>query len=564
MLSSPSPVPVLIGLPNGLDLGGVTTWAVRLVRALAQRGHACTLITHPIPEGHTAAPDGLLRSLRVQPGISIIDAAHLPSLHAASGDLSPWLPLYRRTVERMAFLHRSPVAYFPNILGDAYALGAAITTTQPDLLRVIAWQHTDSDYDAALIRRYAPVLAGLVAIDPSHRDRFARLHPHLTAPTDRLVSIPHGVETPVAPPTLTAPRQPLPPRMQRPVHLIYTGRIEHRQKRIAALAYLSDELDRRAVSHRITIIGDGPARADLARLCLERPCIEMLPACSPEELVEHYRRADAFVLPSRYEGLCISRIEAAAQGCVPIVTHDRSGAAEGLTDGLSAVLVPAKSDDDEPTAARYLADAVQRFLASDARAMSVAAWEAARTRFSVEAHVSAVARLIRDAAAAPPRAWPASRPVAFSSAAANSDELASPSMDGASDAGSGSLGPGARAHLLRLLAALARADEPGASTAREPGPIALHGAGRHTVELAPVLAQSPIPIVAITDDDPARWGSRLFGWPVVSPSDARKLGVANVVISSYIHADSIWAKRAVYENAGIRVHRLYPEEATGR
>ncbi|MBX3385411.1 MAG: glycosyltransferase [Phycisphaeraceae bacterium] len=555
------PSPVLISLPNGLDLGGVTTWAVRLVRALADLGHPCTIIAHPIPTGHTPAPPTFLNPLRTHPRITLIDADHLPSLHTAGGDLSPWLPLYRRTVERLAFVYRSPVAYFPNILGDAYGLGAAIATTHPHLLRIIAWQHTDSDYDSALIRRYAPCLAGIVAIDRSHRDRLARLHPHLASPTpspsDRIVSIPHGVETPAAPP---AARSPLPPRLHRPVHLLYTGRVEHRQKRITALAYLCDELDRRAVPHRLTLIGDGPARADFARLCIERPSIELLPACAPDELVEHYRRADAFVLPSRYEGLCISRIEAAAQGCVPIVTHDRSGAADGLADGVSAVFVPARFDDDEPTAARHLADAVQRFLAADARAMSVAAWESTRTRFSMDAHAAAVARLIRDACAAPPRIWPASRAAAFS-APATTHGL--PASAGTVD-GSGSLGPNAHSRLFSLLTDLAGHDAaPGASTA-EPKPIALHGAGRHTIELAPVLAQSPVPIAAITDDDPSRWGSRLFGWPVVPPTDLPKLGVETVVISSYIHADSIWARRAVYENAGINVRRIYPDDPTGR
>lgn len=535
--------------------------------ALADRGHAVSLITHPIPPGHTPAPPSILPTRAGgsgHPRIRVIDATDrtLPSLHVAAGNLAPWLPIYRRAVERLNFIHRSPVIYLPNILGDSYGLGAALAATHPELLRMVAWQHTDSDYDAALIDRYAPCLSGIVAIDQAHRDTLARRYDSDRTLGDRIQCIPHGVEVPPAPPPARQPRALL------PVHLLYTGRIEHKQKRITALAYLSDELDRRAVPHRITIIGDGPARGDLARLCLERRSLELLPACSPEQLVEYYKRADAFVLPSRYEGLCISRIEAAAHGCVPIVTTDRSGAGEGLTDGVSAVFAAAKSDDDEPTAARHMADAVQRFLAADARAMAIAAWESARSGFSIEAHATAVARLFRQVAASPARAWPSSRSPAFSAVAGGAGPVGAGAVTD-----SGSLGPDAHARTLEVLKAIAERRNGGEEEVEGqerlwesglPGGIALHGAGQHTIELASVFARSPVPIVAVADDDPERWGSRLLGWPVVPPKGLAAMGVRDVVISSYIHGESIWAKRSVYENAGIRVSRIYPAAAESR
>src|SRR6185295_4482384 len=81
--------------------------------------------------------------------------------------------------------------------------------------------------------------------------------------------------------------------------------------------------------------------------------------------------------------------------------------------------------------------------------------------------------------------------------------------------------------------------------------IVLHGAGRHTIELAGTLAGSAAKIVAVTDDDPALWGGSLLGWPIVPPAKVRETGATDVVISSWIHADQIFARRAVYEHQGL-------------
>ena len=87
--------------------------------------------------------------------------------------------------------------------------------------------------------------------------------------------------------------------------------------------------------------------------------------------------------------------------------------------------------------------------------------------------------------------------------------------------------------------------------------VMLHGAGRHTIELASVLAASPVRIAGIVDDDPAKWGNALLGWSVNSPEDAISLGVTDLVISSWMHADAVYARRGTFESNGVRVHHLY-------
>jgi hypothetical protein len=85
-------------------------------------------------------------------------------------------------------------------------------------------------------------------------------------------------------------------------------------------------------------------------------------------------------------------------------------------------------------------------------------------------------------------------------------------------------------------------------------PILIHGAGRHTIDLAPLLVGSDVR--AIVDDDPARFGEKLLGWRIIGPFEAARTGATDVVISSAMHEEAIWKRRHVYEEQGLTVHRL--------
>ncbi len=112
--------------------------------------------------------------------------------------------------------------------------------------------------------------------------------------------------------------------------------------------------------------------------------------------------------------------------------------------------------------------------------------------------------------------------------------------------------PTARERMTAALAELAR------SGARR---VAVYGAGRHTELLADVLAASPVPVVAVIDDDPARAGGRCAGIEIIPPQAAGTAGVEAVVISSDAHEEQIWGRRGRLVDAGITVHRLYHRPA---
>ena len=63
------------------------------------------------------------------------------------------------------------------------------------------------------------------------------------------------------------------------------------------------------------------------------------------EKADHYRLADAFVMPSRGEGFGVVYLEALASG-VPVVAGTSDGSREALRDGALGVLVDPRSPDD--------------------------------------------------------------------------------------------------------------------------------------------------------------------------------------------------------------------------
>jgi len=506
--------PLLIALPHALSVGGVTTWAVRLINTLASRGHPAALLLHPY--------DGPQLTLSLHPSVQVFRPQNLPPFGDNPGDLSTYIRHYQHAIATLAAQYAQPVTLVPNTHGDCFGIAAALTRSEPNGLRVLGWQHSDIEYDARVLARYEPVISSFVAVS----DRIdSTLRSRLPARNADIHNIPYGVEVAA-----------LPPRRERrlgdPIRLIYTGRLEHHQKRILALIHMSDELTRRGINHRLTAVGNGPAAPEFLALAASRPPITHIPPQAPDRIAALLAASDAFVLPSRFEGLSVSMLEAMAAGCVPILARTDSGALQAITPGVNGLIADVATEADDKAAGLAMADAVQQLTHRDLAAMSHAAWHTAHTRYSLDLHVDRVTALTNAAAAAPARQWPANLNPAFS---------APPGAPG----GSGSVPADGPARLAALLNGLAGRR------------IILHGSGQHTLQLAPTLAASPATILAVTDDDRQRAGQRVLDYPIISPDQARATGATDVVISSWMHQDAIYARRDLYESQGLTVHRIY-------
>jgi glycosyltransferase involved in cell wall biosynthesis len=72
----------------------------------------------------------------------------------------------------------------------------------------------------------------------------------------------------------------------------------------------------------------------------------MPPAYNEKELAEHYRWADVFLLPSRWEGVPLTLLEAMAFGTI-VISTDVGGVSEIVRDGDTGFVVPAGATEGE-------------------------------------------------------------------------------------------------------------------------------------------------------------------------------------------------------------------------
>ncbi|MCA9288466.1 MAG: glycosyltransferase [Phycisphaerales bacterium] len=544
--------PLLIALPSGLIVSGVAAWAARLCSALAASGRAAGLILHAPPDGHARLEFAL------HPGVRVFDASGLARFEDVSAMAADdprvgavreaWIGAYLEAARSLAGDGGGPVVLSPNLHADCYGVAVEAARREAGLVRLIGWQHNDIEYDRCVLAHYEAALSGLVGVS----DRIvAALGAKMAG--RRVDSVPYGVEVGDAPPVREALAGAVSgPVGARPVRLLYAGRLEHHQKRVLALGYLSRCLAQRGIGHELTVLGDGPARAELAALVEgmgERPgavaggaatvaarSIRLVGAATPGRVRAALREHDAFVLASRFEGLSVAMLEALSAGCVPIVTRVASGALQAIEDGANGFIAEASAEDGEEVVGAALADAVERFLAGDHGALARRAWSTARERFSIEAHARAAARVIDEAGSRAPAAgcvdWAGDRPVWFT------------------DVGAGVPADAAR----RMGEVIGRLDGRA---------FVVHGTGAHTRALLGVLSDGAGGLVGFTDDDRQRRGGALGGLPIVGPEDAATLGATDVVISTWMHENGVWARRGVYESQGLRVHRLYGDRGGG-
>ena len=115
------------------------------------------------------------------------------------------------------------------------------------------------------------------------------------------------------------------------------------QKRVTDLARIAQALTARGIDFELAVIGDGPERGRLSAQGLDEILARRLwlpGKLANEQVLRLMRESHAFVLPSSFEGLPVSVLEAMAQGLVPVVSDIRSGLPELIRDGENGFIVP--------------------------------------------------------------------------------------------------------------------------------------------------------------------------------------------------------------------------------
>lgn len=138
--------------------------------------------------------------------------------------------------------------------------------------------------------------------------------------------------------------------------LLYVGRLAA-EKGLPVLFESLRQLKQRNYDFELTLVGDGAERRDLEELARRAGIPERVVFAGfagQEEVAEHLRQSDVFILPSFAEGVPVSLMEAMACG-VPVIATYVGGIVELIEPGVTGLLVP-------PSDAAALRDAIARYL----------------------------------------------------------------------------------------------------------------------------------------------------------------------------------------------------------
>ena len=142
-----------------------------------------------------------------------------------------------------------------------------------------------------------------------------------------------------------------------PPRLLSIGRLTG-QKGFDILLRAAALLRQRSVQFELTIVGEGPQRAELEHLARElglQEAVRLAGACSEGACLGLMQNAAVFVLASRNEGTPVVCMEAMATG-VPVVATTVGGIPEIIEHGVNGILIPPESPAD-------VADAIEKLLA---------------------------------------------------------------------------------------------------------------------------------------------------------------------------------------------------------
>ena len=146
------------------------------------------------------------------------------------------------------------------------------------------------------------------------------------------------------------------------------GRLD-RQKGFATLIEAMARL--KETPARCAILGDGPERARLEALIRRRGLERTVRLLGEQDAAPWLPAFDVFCLPSLWEGLPNSLLEAMALG-LPVVASGVDGVPEAVTDGKDGLLVPPEDSDALAAALGALTNDAGRRAALGAAAKATA------------------------------------------------------------------------------------------------------------------------------------------------------------------------------------------------
>lgn len=288
------PPRVIIGLPDW-NIGGPCIFAERLVRGLSLRGWDARVL---LTETDTACVQE-----RPTPGVRPNDIRidTLPAGYSDSWGLR-WDALVRYLEERAPCIYLMVSDWRNNVVAPRLS----------DRVALIGLVQADCEIEYNQALRLGHYWNAIVAVSDILQYTLAHRAPHLA---DRLVTIRNAVPDLAQMPAKSS---------DSPLRIVYTGELRHGQKRLGDLIQIAHGLEAAQVPFEMTLLGDGPFRAELearAGSLIAQGRVRFPGRLSNARLLEELKQYDVFMLTSEFEGLSISLLEAMSRGCVPVVSH---------------------------------------------------------------------------------------------------------------------------------------------------------------------------------------------------------------------------------------------------
>lgn len=341
------------------DRGGIPTFIATLLDSALATEHRLEFlnVAHTsIPEGGRFTAGNVRRTLHDLLAVFRRSAEHdVVHIHSA---LAPTSTLLRATA--LAAAARSRGAF---VIVHVHGGG------------IVSWLERRSHRVAAavLLRSADRVVtvwsAGTTALEPLISAR-------------RLVHIPNGVALDVGPPVDDGRRRP---------RILFVGLMTQR-KGVLDLERASQLLRGRGIDHDLWLVGgtpdEGPDAEAAVRAEIGRRAT-LLGTRERSEMTEVYRRADLFCLPSWWEAMPLTVLEAMASG-LPVVATDVGDVSRAVLPGRTGHLVA-------PRSPQLLADALEPLLRDPVTRsrMGTAAREHVQREFSLRATIEWVSELYR-------------------------------------------------------------------------------------------------------------------------------------------------------------------------
>jgi glycosyltransferase involved in cell wall biosynthesis len=320
---------VIANLPPWV-LGGAENQVARLIEAWAGLGHHVEVAGHRIPDGRTNLGGATVRAHR----IAVVDRLGR-GCRAAS-----YLVSMARLLSRIG---RHFDVIYSRGLGDGAISICILKSMGWVRLPLVACPINARGAGDAYFIRSIPAWQRIVVVINRHCEAINLIAPAIgldlagigvTGP--RFSRIPNGIAVapPVARDTVASVRR-----------LVWTGRLSP-QKGLDLLLPALARVVAAGRDFRLEIVGDGPERPALAARCrelnLDRRVI-FTGAVYQEAIRDRLAAADAFVLPSRYEGMSNAALEAMEAG-LPLLLTRCGGIDTYVDEGVGWVCEPEDPD----------------------------------------------------------------------------------------------------------------------------------------------------------------------------------------------------------------------------